>query len=143
MCSSDLKDMQEIGHMTFNVELVANTFAERYPEFVSAYIGVVDRAVAMYREDPTPFYEVVGESLGVGTDEAEYEMKGCDFLSAADQFCPAYMGDGTSDGDVVRVFQDCAEFLATQQCLLEVPEYEVFADAVDSSFIQSYLERGA
>lgn len=134
------RDLAATGVVTSNIELARKEFAETYPQVVAAYIEVMDKAVQAYREDPERVFESVGASIGIGTEEAEVEMVGATWLSAEEQLDPAYLGDGETVGALADYLEDCADFLVTQQCLLEVPERAVFEEAIDPTYIKLYLE---
>ena len=134
------EDMAKTGVVTSNVELVRSEFAERYPQVVAAYVGAMDAAVKAYYDQPQQSYASVGKAIGVGTAAAKVQMVGASWMRAKDQTDARYLGDGTQVGKLADYLEDCAKFMVTQQCLLEVPERSVFENAVDPRYVQRYVK---
>lgn len=138
--SSD--DMAKQGVVTSNVELVRTDFAEQYPDAVTTYIDVMNRMVELYNSDPDTAFQMVADSINLDLEEAKIEMSGCTWLTAAEQLSGDYLGDAVGAGKFADYYEDCANFLVTQQDLLEVPDRSVFEEGVDPTYIQRYLKQG-
>jgi len=82
------------GKTTYDLAVVTNDFADKYPEAVKTWVAQQDRAVKLYRSDPDAVATAVGAELNVSAEEVLPQLKDLIFLTAAEQAGPDYLGGG-------------------------------------------------
>jgi taurine transport system substrate-binding protein len=87
-------DLAKEGKTTYDLAVVTNDFAGKYPDAVKTWVAQQDRAVKLYRSDPQAVATAVGAELNVSADEVEPQLKDLIFLTAAEQAGPDYLGGG-------------------------------------------------
>ncbi|PUA81653.1 ABC transporter substrate-binding protein [Nocardioides currus] len=125
-------DTAKEGFPTFDVGTVDHAFAEANPEFLAQWIKAQDHAVALIEDDPTAAAESVAAVLGVSPEQATTQLGGLEFVSAADQAGPDYLG-GQLGSDLFST----ATFLLEQGEVEAVGDKQVYADHVSPSFAEA------
>ncbi|HEX5350907.1 MAG TPA: ABC transporter substrate-binding protein [Trichococcus sp.] len=133
-------DVAEMGFMTANVEIVRSEFGEAYPEIVEKYIASVDKAVTMYREDPDQAIAIIAEQLNITEESAKLQMEGQNWISAAEQLDAANLGTTDAVGSMAATMLDMGQFYLDQGNITELPSEDIFAEGINTSFIEAYLD---
>lgn len=126
------EDTAEAGTPTYDLAAATTEFIDANPDFMQTWTGVQDAAVQLIQDDPGQAAEAIGAQLGVDPGEAQEQMEGYVYLTAAEQAGEDYFG-----GKMSQDLQVTAEFLLDQEEIdaLAPPErYEdsVYADAIMS-----------
>lgn len=125
-------DTAEEGFPTFDVGTVDNAFAEANPEFLDVWIKAQDYAVSLIKDDPAAAAESIAAVLGVTPEQASTQIGGLEFVSAADQAGPDYLG-----GQFATDLFSTATFLLEQGEIEGVGDKSVYADHVSASFAEA------
>ena len=133
-------DVAEMGYMTANVEIVRSEFGEAYPEIVEKYIALVDKAVTLYREDPDQAISIIAKSLNITEESAKLQMEGQNWISAAEQLDAANLGTSEAVGAMAATMLDMGQFYLDQGNITDLPSEEAFAEGINTTYIQAYLD---
>ena len=107
-----VKDMKDTGGKTLvtsgelagkgwgvmNLGVTRSAFAAKYPEALKKFVGVMDRAVKYFRENPQDSYTVMAKYMNVTPAEAETLLHDAKYLTAEEQKGPQYLGGGVAEG---------------------------------------------
>jgi len=124
-------ELAERGKTTFDLALVTNDFASKYPDAVTEWVRQQDRAVALLNDDPQTAAEAIAAELNLTAEEVLPQIKGLIFVPAAEQAGPDYLG-----GKLAKDLFATAKF---NQEVGEIPEVKPEADyakAVVPTFAQ-------
>ena len=133
-------DVAEMGYMTANVEIVRSEFGEAYPEIVEKYIACIDKAVTLYREDPEQAIAIIAEQLNITEESAKLQMEGQNWISAAEQLDAANLGTSEAVGAMAATMLDMGQFYLDQGNITDLPSEEAFAEGINTTYIQAYLD---
>ena len=133
-------DVAEMGYMTANVEIVRSEFGEAYPEIVEKYIASVDKAVTLFREDPDQAISIIAKSLNITEESAKLQMEGQNWISAAEQLDAANLGTSEAVGAMAATMLDMGQFYLDQGNITDLPSEEAFAEGINTTYIQAYLD---
>lgn len=124
------------GIVTADVIVVRRSFAESHPEQIKAYLTNLNKAVALYREQPDEAATVVAKEFGISNKEAADMMKELIWLSGEEQLSADYLGSPDKPGNFEKVLDDTARFLKEQNLIDQVPSQKVFQDAISNRLLQ-------
>jgi taurine transport system substrate-binding protein len=93
----DSEQLARKGKTTYDLAVVTNDFADRYPAVVTAWVRQQDRAVKLIRSDPAQAATAVAAELNITPDEAKAQLADLIFLDAKEQTGPDYLGRGLAD----------------------------------------------
>jgi taurine transport system substrate-binding protein len=133
-------DVAEMGYMTANVEIVHSEFGEAYPEMVEKYIAAVDKAVTLYRENPNQAISIIAEQLNITEESAKLQMEGQNWISAEEQLDAANLGTSEAVGAMAATMLDMGQFYLDQGNITDLPSEEAFAEGINTTYIQAYLD---
>jgi taurine transport system substrate-binding protein len=125
----DSEQLSAKGTTTYDLAVVTNEFASKYPDAVSTWAKAQDKAVALFRSDPDAFAGALAAELNISADEALAQAKDLIFLSAEEQIGTDYLGGGLAQ----NLFA-AAEFNKAQGKIESVPPEADFEKAVVTTF---------
>ncbi len=125
------------GALTADLAVVTDDFADQYPAAVQTWVDTQDKAVELYKSDPQAAAKVIGTELNIPPKEALEQSKGLEFLTAAEQAKPEFLGSEGSPGDLSKALQSTAEFLADLGQLEGQVEPQLFKDAIAPQYVNS------
>jgi taurine transport system substrate-binding protein len=129
-------DLSKEGKTTADLAVVRNDFADQYPDVVALWAQLHDRAVALYRSDPTAAATAIGHQLNLTPDDALAQAKELIWLSASEQATSQWLGTGSAAGGLVDNLLSAADFLKSQDVITNVPPRETFTKGVDPTFVE-------
>jgi taurine transport system substrate-binding protein len=127
------------GYLTGDIGLVRREFAEAYPDIVAQYVANLDRAVALYREDPDLAAEAVPAEFGIEEAEAARQMASLVWLDGSEQLSREYFGTTGSVGALADVFVATGRFLYEQGTIQQAPSRELFETVINPRYIEDAL----
>jgi taurine transport system substrate-binding protein len=128
------EEVAAAGDLTGEFGIANNTFAEKYPHVVKAYIAILDEATALYRSRSPETVAVLAAELGLSEDDTKLTMNQVVVLDKADQRSAAYLGTAQNPGQLPELLQKTGEFLYEQGALTSLPGKEVFSNAIGYQF---------
>ncbi|HWT92806.1 MAG TPA: ABC transporter substrate-binding protein [Solirubrobacteraceae bacterium] len=132
---ADSEQLAEKGKTTYDLAVVANDFAEQYPDAVKTWVAQQDRAVKLIRSQPDKAAEDVAAELNLEPAEAKAQMEDLIFLDASQQAAADALGDGLG-----KALFATATF---NQELGQIPKTQdeaSYADAVKPEFAQQVAQ---
>ena len=124
------KQLAEAGIITADLGVVSKEFAANYPDFVTGYVGALNEAVQLYRDDPKTASEAISAEIGLSPEESLKVMDELVWLSAEEQASDKYLGAPDAPGSISQVLKDSAEFMVEQGAISSAPDLEVYQDAL-------------
>ncbi|MCU1359868.1 MAG: aliphatic sulfonates family transporter, periplasmic ligand-binding protein [Ilumatobacteraceae bacterium] len=125
-------DLAAKGKTTYDLAIVSNDFADKYPDAVNLWAAQEDRAVKLIRDDPDAAAAAVAAELEITPAEATSQLGDLVFLSAAEQVGPDYLGGG-----LAKNLFEAAQFNKDQGKIDTVKAEADYQAGVDDSFATS------
>ncbi len=104
---------------------------------MTAYIRVLDKAVALYRSSPDEAAAALSAKLGITAEEALDQAGQLIWLTAAEQTGEAYLGTASAKGDLAATLKSTADFLVAQGSIDTAASLEDFQNALNTTFIEA------
>ena len=120
------------GKTTYDLAVVTNEFAERYPDAVTTWVRAQDRAVRLIQSDPDAAARAIAAELNIEPADAKAQVADLIFVTAADQVGPDYLGGG-----VGRNLFATATFNQRLGQIPSVFEEQRYLDAVNPQFAEA------
>lgn len=120
-------DTAEAGRPTYDLGTADQKFLQANPEFMAQWAKAQDHAVQLIEDDPDAAAESAAVVLGIDPAEAKEQFAGLQFLRAADQAGPDYLGGGLGE-DIFTT----AGFLHAQGGIPAVASKQEYAGHVDA-----------
>ncbi len=125
-------DLVEYGVVTADLGVVRSEFLRQYPHIVEIYLDAQARAVDLINSDRIVAAQIIGSAFGIPQEEIAQQMEGFAYIAACEQFSPRWLG-----GDMARMIQDTARFLAEQNILSRIPDLSEIAARIQSNVFPS------
>ena len=122
-------DLAAKGKTTYDLAIVTNDFATKYPGAVSTWVAQQDRAVKLIKDKPADAAAAIAVELNITPEEAQAQLGDLVFLTAAEQTGADYLGGGLA----INLFA-AAKFNKDQGKIDNVKEEAAYGAAVDPSF---------
>ena len=90
-------ELESKGWGVTNLAVTRREFAEKYPEALKKFAGVMDRAVRLFRENPDDTYTTMAAYLELPVEETKALLHEAKFLTVEEQKDPKYLGGGLAD----------------------------------------------
>ncbi len=87
-------DLDAKGQTTYDLAVVATTFAAEYPDAVRIWVEQQNKAVELIQDSPDEAADIIGNALNLAADEVLPQLEGLKFLNASEQIASAYLGGG-------------------------------------------------
>ena len=88
------EDLAKKGKTTYDLAIVTNEFAAKYPAAVQTWIEQQNAAVQEIKNDPDAAAEAVAAELNITAEEAKQQLSELIFLEASEQIGDDYLGGG-------------------------------------------------
>jgi taurine transport system substrate-binding protein len=128
-------ELAKQGTLTGDLGIVANDFAEKYPDVVQTWIDQENRAVELYRNDPAAAAAAVAAEFAIPKSEARSQMKDLIWLDAGQQASAKYLGTPDAPGELSKQLETTAKFLKEQKLIDRDPSLDEFEKAVDGQWV--------
>ena len=89
---TDSEKQAAAGHRTYDLAVVSDDFATKYPDALEAWVTAQDEAVKLLASDPAAATKAIGAELNLDPAEVAEQIKGLKFLTAEEQASPEYLG---------------------------------------------------
>ena len=123
-------DLAKRGVVTTDVGVVSQDFAAQYPDAVKKYVGVLDQAVKLYRNDPKAASKAIAPELNVPPEQSLSLMGGVIWLDSKEQATAKYFGTPGHPGDFAQVLKDSGEFMVTQKAIPAAPDLTAYQKSI-------------
>jgi taurine transport system substrate-binding protein len=122
-------DLAAKGKTTYDLAIVTNEFADKYPAAVQTWLEQQDRAITLIKDKPDEAAAAIATELNITADEAKSQLGDLVFLNASEQTGADYLGGGLATN-----LYDAAKFNKDQGKIETVKDEAEYQKAVDSSF---------
>ncbi len=130
-------EMTKRGYPTWDIGVVMNAFAEKYPSYVEKFIKAECEGIDFWLKNPEKTAEIIAEELSLPLPDATRMMKGTGMVPCSKQLTEEYLGTSAKKGKFVDTLISTADFLVKQERLpklLPRADFEAFIQPV-------YLEK--
>jgi taurine transport system substrate-binding protein len=124
------EDLAKRGYATFDVAVVRSEFAEQYPNALKQYVGMLDQATKIYREQPQEAAEALAAELGVSAEEALNLAGQSIWLDSSEQADAKYLGTSSQPGAVAKALKDTADFMVAQKAIPSAPDQDTYQQRI-------------
>lgn len=132
-------EMAKRGYPTWDIGVVMNTFAEKYPAYVEKFIKAECEGIDFWLKNPDRTAEIIAEELTLPLADATRIMNGTAMVPCDKQLTGQYLGTSAKKGQFVDTLVSTADFLVKQERLPKLLSRSEF-----EAFIQpAYLEKVA
>jgi taurine transport system substrate-binding protein len=128
----DSAQLAQQGKTTYDLAVVTDDFASKYPDAVNTWAAQEDKAVKLFRSNPTQFSSDLAAELNIKPDEALAQAKDLVFLDASEQAGPKYLGGG-----LAKDLFTAAEFNKSLGQIPKTQDEASYSAAVNAKFAQS------
>jgi len=128
------REVADLGYATTDLMIVRTEFAEKYPDVVKAYVRTMDRAVALYRNDPKTAIAVMARFVGLTEEECVEQAEATIMLSVNEQMGMRWAGSSV----LANSLRSTAQFLYEQGSISQEPSAEVFQQAVTNKYLDAW-----
>ena len=121
----DSGTMAARGYPTWDIAVVMDDFAAKYPEIVTKFVKSECAAVDYWLKNPEETAAIIAKELSLPVDDARRMMKGTEVVPCDKQLTETYLGTSKAKGKFVDTLVATATFLTDQKRL---PKVEPRAD---------------
>jgi taurine transport system substrate-binding protein len=130
-------EMAKRGYPTWDIGVVMNAFAEKYPTSVEKFIKAECEGIDFWLKNPDKTAEMIAEELTLPLADATRMMNGTTMVPCDQQLTGQYLGTSAKKGQFVDTLVSTADFLVKQERLPKLLSRSEF-----EAFIQpAYLEK--
>ncbi|MDE2089258.1 MAG: ABC transporter substrate-binding protein [Gammaproteobacteria bacterium] len=130
-------EMAKAGFPTWDIAVVRNDFAKKYPGVVTRYVKALSMATDYWQAHYQKANALIADELSVKRNEVTQMMDGTGVVSGKDQLTAQYLGTPKSKGRFVDSLYSTARFLYTQKRLSSIPGKTVFSNFIDPSYLET------
>jgi taurine transport system substrate-binding protein len=130
-------DMEKRGYPTWDIGVVMNGFAEKYPAAVEKFVKAECEGIDFWIKNPEQTAEIVADELSLPLADATRMMQGTVMVPCHKQLTEKYLGTSKQKGQFVDTLIATADFLVKQERL---PKLLPRAD-FDAFINPAYLEK--
>lgn len=131
----DSEQLAKKGKTTYDLAVVANDFAEEYPDAVKTWVAQQDKAVKLIESSPDEAAAAVAAELNLEPSEAKAQMQDLIFLDASEQAAADALGGGLG-----KALFDAATFNKELGQIPKTQDEGSYADAVKPEFAQQVAQ---
>lgn len=132
---ADSEQLAKKGKTTYDLAVVASSFAEEHPDTVKTWVAQQDKAVKLIKSDPDAAAADVAAELNLKPEEAKAQMQDLIFLDASEQAAPDALGGGLG-----KALFDAATFNKELGQIPRTQDEGSYADAVKPQFAQQVAQ---
>ncbi|MFI5958770.1 ABC transporter substrate-binding protein [Cryptosporangium sp. NPDC051539] len=125
-------DLAQKGKTTYDLAVVTDKFADKYPDAVKTWVAQQDKAVKLIKSDPDAAAAAIAAELSISPADAKAQMGDLIFVDAATQAGDEYLSKGLPDN-----LYATAKFNKDLGQITTVREEKSYQGAVDASFAKS------
>ena len=134
------RELDAMGITSADVGVVNKDFARKHPAVLKKYVEMQIRAHELFRNQPIQAAEIAAKNLGMSPSDALKQMNELVWIDVDEQISERYFGTDEWRGNFARTLEETAYFLAHNMYIAHVVDSEVFAKAINSSFVEAVLK---
>lgn len=132
--------MAQRGYPTWDVGVVMNEFAEKYPDYVEKFIRAECKGIDFWLKNPAETAEIIAKELQLDLRDAARMMRGTEMVPCDEQLTAEYIGDSEKRGQFVDTLISTSTFLHEQKRLPKVPSRETFENFLVPGYLEAVVE---
>jgi taurine transport system substrate-binding protein len=133
----DSGTMAARGFPTWDIAVVMDDFAAKYPDFVTKFVKSECAAVDYWLKNPKETAAIIAKELSLSVEDAERMMKGTGMVPCSKQITEAYLGTSKAKGKFVDTLISTATFLTDQKRLPKVEARATYEDFIVPKYIEA------
>lgn len=125
----DSGTMANRGYPTWDVGIVMNEFAEKYPDYVVKFLKAECKGIDFWLKNPEKTAAIIAKELSLPPEDATRMMKGTEMVPCDKQLTAQYLGTPKKKGQFADTLHTTSEFLVAQKRLpklLPMSDFEAF-----------------
>lgn len=129
--------MEKRGYPTWDIGVVMNAFAEKYPDYVEKFIKAECAGIDFWIKNPAKTAAILAEELSLPPADAVRMMNGTTMVPCDQQLTAQYLGNSAKKGQFVDTLLATGDFLVKQERLpklLPRKDFEAF-------LVPAYIEK--
>lgn len=131
--------MEKRGYPTWDVGVVMNEFADKYPSYVEKFIAAECEGIDYWISNPAETAAIIAEELELTLEDATRMMRGTEMVPCDKQLTAQYIGTEGAEGGFVDTLIATSDFLVSQERLPESPSRETFETFLEASWLQNVV----
>ena len=135
----DSGTMAAHGYPTWDVSVVMEDFAAKYPDFVAKFVKSECAGVDFWLKKPDETAAIIAKELSLPLDDARRMMQGTAVVPCDKQLTDAYLGTSKAKGKFVDTLVATATFLTEQKRLPKVEPRQNYEDFVTPKYLEAAL----
>jgi taurine transport system substrate-binding protein len=129
--------MASRGYPTWDVGVVMDRFAEKYPDYVEKFVRAECKGIDYWLNNPADTAKIIAKELELSLEDATRMMKGTEMVPCPKQLTQQYIGETGKKGQFVDTLLSTATFLKDQKRLPKVPTRDTFETFLDASYLET------
>jgi taurine transport system substrate-binding protein len=132
--------MASRGYPTWDVGVVMNEFAEKYPDYVEKFIKAECAGIDYWLNNPKETAMIIAKELELTVEDATRMMKGTEMIPCKTQLTAQYIGTSKNKGLIADTLESTGAFLYKQQRLPKSLSRAEFADFLKPSYLEAVVK---
>jgi taurine transport system substrate-binding protein len=135
----DSGTMATRGYPTWDVAVVMDDFAAKYPDYVTKFVKSECAGVDFWLKKPEETAAIISKELSLPLDDARRMMQGTGVVPCDKQLTDAYLGTSKAKGKFVDTLVATATFLTEQKRLPKVESRQSYEDFITPKYLEAAL----
>ena len=132
--------MASRGYPTWDVGIVMDEFAEKYPDYVEKFLKAECAGIDFWLNNPAETAKIIAKELELTLDDATRMMKGTEMVPCDKQLTAQYMGSSADKGQFIDTLMSTGQFLYEQKRLPKEPSRKTFEDFLKPEYLETVLK---
>lgn len=128
------------GYPTWDVGVVMNEFAEKYPDYVQKFLKAECAGIDYWLNNPAETAGIIAKELELSLEDATRMMKGTEMVPCSRQITAQYLGAGGKKGRFVDTLVSTGNFLFEQKRLPSAPVREKFDAFINPGHLEALIK---
>ena len=125
------------GYPTWDVGVVMNDFAEKYPDYVNKFVKAECAGIDFWLNNPAETAKIIAKELELSLDDATRMMKGTEMVPCEKQLTQQYLGDGSKKSGFVKTLVSTGNFLHEQKRLPREASSKQMSDFIVTDYLEA------
>lgn len=128
--------MEKRGYPTWDIGVVMNAFAEKYPDYVNKFVKAECEGIDFWLKNPAKTAEIISEELSLPLADAIRMMNGTAMVPCDQQLTAQYLGTSKKKGQFVDTLVATADFLVKQERLPKLLPRKDFENFIVPGYVE-------
>tara|TARA_B110000259_G_scaffold39880_1_gene45514 strand:- start:4226 stop:5233 length:1008 start_codon:yes stop_codon:yes gene_type:complete len=128
------------GYPTWDVGVVMNDFAEKYPDYVNKFVKAECDGIDFWLNNPAETAKIIAKELELSLEDATRMMKGTEMVPCEKQLTQQYLGDGSKKSGFVKTLVSTGNFLHEQKRLPREASVKQMSDFIVTDYLEAVTQ---